>query len=198
MQSEAQKKSLLLASSSPYRKMLLERLGLPFGTLAPEIDESPRPGESPARLVARLALEKAEAVSSRNTAAVVIGSDQVAVHNGRIMGKPGTAAQARQQLLEFSGSRVDFLTAVSIRCADSGLRFDRTVTTEVRFRALSEPEIQRYVAQDNPVDCAGGIKSEAAGIALLQAMRSDDPTAIIGLPLISVAEALRMAGFALP
>jgi septum formation protein len=198
MQSEAQKKSLLLASSSPYRKMLLERLGLPFEILVPAVDESPRPGETPARLVARLAAEKAEAIADRATAAVVIGSDQVAVHNGRVIGKPGTPAKARQQLLGFSGSRVDFLTAVSVRCADRGLRFDRTVTTEVRFRALSENEIARYVAQDHPVDCAGGFKSEAAGIALLQAMRSDDPTAIIGLPLISVAEALRAAGFDIP
>ena len=178
--------------------MLLERLGLSFDTLVPNIDESVRPGESPARLVARLAAEKAEAVAEREPAAIVIGSDQVAVHNGRAVGKPGTAARAREQLLAFSGSRVDFLTAVSIRCTDSGFRFDRTVTTEVRFRRLSEPEIRRYVAHDDPVDCAGGFKSEAAGIALLQAMRSDDPTAIIGLPLISVAEALRQAGLNLP
>jgi septum formation protein len=198
MQKQAQKKSLLLASSSPYRKMLLERLGLPFEIQVPAVDEAERPGESPARLVARLAAEKAEAVAVRAPGAIVIGSDQVAVHNGRAVGKPGSAAKARQQLLAFSGSRVDFLTAVCVRCTGSDFRFDRTVTTEVRFRLLSEPEIRRYVAHDNPVDCAGGFKSEAAGITLLQAMRSDDPTAIIGLPLISVAEALRQAGLELP
>ena len=178
--------------------MLLERLGLPFEIQVPDLDEAEHPGESPALLVARLAAQKAEAVAVRAPAAIVIGSDQVAVHSGRAVGKPGSAANARRQLLAFSGSRVDFLTAVSVRCTDIEFRFDRTVTTEVRFRLLSEPEIRRYVAHDNPVDCAGGFKSETAGITLLQAMRSDDPTAIIGLPLICVAEALRRAGLELP
>jgi len=120
------------------------------------------------------------------------------VHKGQPLGKPGTAEKARAQLLAFSGGRVDFLTAVSLRCAEDGFRYDRTVTTEVRFRALTEAEVRRYVALDNPLDCAGAFKSEAAGIALLEAIRSDDPTAIIGLPLISVADALRRAGLRLP
>jgi len=198
MQPQSQKRSLVLASTSPYRKLLLERLGIPFEVYSPQIDETAQPGETPARLVRRLAAEKAEAVSRRLPAAVVIGSDQLALHDGGVVGKPGTAARARRQLASFSGSRVDFLTAISVRCADSGFRFDNTVTTEVRFRSLSESEIRRYVARDNPVDCAGGFKSEATGTALLQAMRSDDPTAIIGLPLICLAEALRQAGFDLP
>jgi len=198
MQEQAQKKSLLLASSSPYRKMLLERLGLPFEVRVPDVAEVARPGESPTRLVARLAAEKAEAIAARDTSAVVIGSDQLAVHDGQPLGKPGTPEKACAQLQAFSGGHVEFVTAVSVRCAESGFRFDRTVTTEVRFRVLSKAEIRRYVALDDPVDCAGAFKSEAAGIALLEAMRSDDPTAIIGLPLISVAEALRQAGLQLP
>jgi septum formation protein len=178
--------------------MLLERLGLPFEVQSPSVDESPQPGETPGRQVKRLAAAKAEAVSQCRPAAVVIGSDQLAVHEGRVLGKPGSAAGARRQLTAFSGSRVDFLTAISIRCAETGFHFERTVTTEVRFRTLSPAEIRRYVALDHPVDCAGGFKSEASGTALLHAMRSDDPTAIVGLPLISVAEALRQAGFDAP
>ena len=198
MHPQAHKKSLLLASSSPYRKLLLERLGIPFEVHSPQIDETAKPGESPARLVQRLAAEKAEAVARLLPAAVVIGSDQLALHDGQVVGKPGTAARARRQLASFSGSRVDFLTALSVRCEDSGFRFENTVTTEVWFRSLSQAEIRRYVARDDPIDCAGGFKSEATGTALLQAMRSDDPTAIIGLPLICLAEALRQAGFDLP
>ena len=198
MHPQAHKKSLLLASSSPYRKLLLERLGIPFEVHSPQIDETARPGETPARLVKRLAAEKAEAVARLLPAAVVIGSDQLALHDGQVVGKPGTAARARRQLASFSGSRVDFLTALSVRCEDSGFRFENTVTTEVWFRSLSQAEIRRYVARDDPIDCAGGFKSEATGTALLQAMRSDDPTAIIGLPLICLAEALRQAGFDLP
>ncbi len=198
MHAKSQKRSLILASSSPYRKLLLERLGLPFEVQYSSVDESPQPGETPARQVKRLAAAKTDAVCECRPAAVVIGSDQLAVHEGRVLGKPGSAAGARRQLTAFSNSRVDFLTALSIRCADSGFRFEKTVTTEVRFRTLSAAEIRRYVALDHPIDCAGGFKSEACGTALLQAMRSDDPTAIVGLPLISVAEALRQAGFKVP
>jgi len=198
MHAKSQKRSLILASSSPYRKLLLERLGLPFEVQYSSVDESPQPGETPARQVKRLAAAKTDAVCECRPAAVVIGSDQLAVHEGRVLGKPGSAAGARRQLTALSNSRVDFLTALSIRCADSGFRFEKTVTTEVRFRTLSATEIRRYVALDHPIDCAGGFKSEACGTALLQAMRSDDPTAIVGLPLISVAEALRQAGFKVP
>jgi septum formation protein len=186
MQAQSQKRLLVLGSSSPYRKLLLERLGLPFEVCPPAIDESPAAGES------------AQAIADRFPAAVVIGCDQVAVHRGRLLGKPGTAARARQQLASFSGEQVDFLSAIAVRCRESGFHFATTVVTEVCFRTLTEQEIRRYVERDNPVDCAGGFKSEETGTALLRAMRSDDPTAIIGLPLISLAEALREAGYVLP
>jgi len=198
MQPQSRKSPLILASSSPYRKILLERLGQPFKVCSPAIDEDALPGEEPAALAARLAGEKAEVVSSRHPDAVVIGSDQVAVFDGRIIGKPGSMAAARRQLATFSGPRVVFLSAVAVRSAGREFRFDAIVTTEVVFRALSAAEIGRYVERDKPVDCAGGFKSEQTGTALLQAMRSDDPTAIIGLPLISVAEALRRAGYDVP
>jgi len=198
MQAQSQKRLLVLGSSSPYRKLLLERLGLPFEVCPPAIDESPAAGESAPQLAARLADEKAQAIADRFPAAVVIGCDQVAVHRGRLLGKPGTAARARQQLASFSGEQVDFLSAIAVRCRESGFHFATTVVTEVCFRTLTEQEIRRYVERDNPVDCAGGFKSEETGTALLRAMRSDDPTAIIGLPLISLAEALREAGYVLP
>jgi septum formation protein len=195
---QTQKRSLILASSSPYRKMLLDRLGIPFAVQSPEVDESRQAGESPERMVERLAAWKASAVAQGSPAAVVIGSDQVALHEGRVVGKPGSTARARQQLSSFSGRQVDFLTAVSVQCLEARLSFAACVVTEVCFRDLSEAEIERYIARDNPVDCAGSFKSEAAGIALLRSMRSSDPTAIVGLPLISVAEALRQAGYAVP
>ena len=198
MQEQSQKRSLVLASSSPYRKLLLDRLGLPFEVVSPGIDETPGGGEPGPQLVARLADEKALAVTRHFPTSVVIGCDQVAVHQGRVIGKPGTVARAREQLASFSGSQVDFLSALSIRCRQSGFHFATTVVTEVFFRTLSDDEIRRYVERDNPVDCAGGFKSEATGTSLLRAMRSDDPTAIIGLPLISLAAALRDAGYELP
>ena len=178
--------------------MLLERLGVPFTVLSSAVDESRRPGEAPARMVQRLAETKAAIVAQDSPAAVVIGSDQVAVHAGQVVGKPGDAARARQQLTSFNGSEVEFLTAVSVQCLELGLHFAASVVTEVSFRDLTAAEIERYVARDNPLDCAGAFKSEAAGIALLQAMHSSDPTAIIGLPLISVAQALREAGYNVP
>lgn len=189
---------LILASSSPYRKLLLERLGLPFTTVSPQVDESPSAGESPEALVARLATAKAMAVAGSQPAAVVIGSDQVAVYDGGILGKPGSPDRARRQLAAFSGKTVRFLSAVSVRCLETDFRFDRIVATEVAFRELAEAEIARYVERDRPLDCAGGFRSEATGSALLRAMDSSDPTAIIGLPLITVAEALREAGFTVP
>lgn len=198
MPAKTDHRPLILASSSPYRKRLLERLGLPFTTFSPEVDESPRDGEPPQALAARLATEKAMAAASRQPRAVVIGSDQVAVHNGGILGKPGSAERARQQLAAFSGQTVHFLSAVSVRCQETDFRFDRVVATEVAFRELGEAEIARYVERDRPLDCAGGFRSEATGSALLRAMHSSDPSAIIGLPLITVAEALRRAGFTVP
>lgn len=191
-------RTLILASSSPYRRGLLERLQLPFETVVPDIDESPLPGERPQALVARLAAAKAAVVAARSPGAVVIGSDQVAVHGARIIGKPGTAERAREQLAAFSGQTVEFLTAVSVQCRDTGQRHDRTVVTEAAFRTLTADEIRRYVERDRPFDCAGAFRSEAAGSALLRHLRSDDPTAIVGLPLIAIAAALREAGYPIP
>jgi septum formation protein len=189
---------LILASSSPYRKELLARFGIPFETRSPAIDESARPTESPAALATRLAREKAEALSREFPGSVVIGSDQVAVHRGRVVGKPGSAERAWRQLEAFSGESVEFLTAVCVRCLESGFCREETVGTEVLFRQLTPAEIRRYVERDQPTDCAGSFKSEAAGPSLLRAMHSSDPTAIVGLPLIAVAAALREAGFDLP
>lgn len=190
--------ALILASSSPYRRDLLERLGLPFTVESPEIDESPRPGESPESLVARLAREKAQAVGARHSAAYVIGSDQLAVCGTDIIGKPGTREAAMKQLASFSGREVVFHTAVAVCHGNAAPAFERTVDTVMRFRDLAAEEIRRYVERENPVDCAGSFKSESGGISLFHSMTSDDPTAIVGLPLIAVSEALRQAGFKVP
>jgi len=198
MQKQSHTRTLILASTSPYRKLLLERLGLVFEVRSPHVDETPLPGEAASALAARLAASKAEALARQFPEAVVIGSDQVALCNGAIVGKPETIARAERQLAAFSGQAVDFLSAVSLRCLDAGFVFDRTVTTRVCFRELGTEEIRRYVRLDRPLQCAGSFKSEAAGLALLSAMQSDDPSAIIGLPLIAVAEALRQLGYAVP
>ena len=178
--------------------MLLDRLHLNFNTVTPAIDEVPLEGEPPDQLVLRLAREKAGAVSALHPKALVIGSDQVAVFDGKIIGKPGTAEKAIKQLRHFSGKNVQFLTAVSIRCLESGFESSALQVTNAAFRRLSDAEIRRYVDLDRPLDCAGSFKSEAAGITLLESMQSDDPTAIIGLPLIAVSALLREAGFTLP
>lgn len=178
--------------------MLLERLPLNFITLSPAIDETPLPQESPEDLVARLATEKARAVSGLYPDAVVIGSDQVAVFKSRIIGKPGSVDIAVEQLQQFSGQCVGFLTAVTVQCEASGFFSASTVTTDVRFRLLDHAEIKRYVATDMPLDCAGAFKSEAGGSSLLTRLKSDDPAAIIGLPLIKLSAMLREAGFRIP
>jgi septum formation protein len=198
MQQQSHNEKLILASSSPYRKMLLERLGIPFGIFSPAVDESPLEGEPPGQLVSRLASDKARAAAQHFPLSTVIGSDQVAVCSDSIVGKPGNAANAVAQLRNFSGRSVDFLTAISVLCHNTGFDYRSVVVTGVRFRELSDEEIRRYVAADNPIDCTGSFKSEAGGISLLRSMTSDDPTAIIGLPLIRVSEALRQAGFQVP
>jgi len=198
MQQQSQKRILILASSSLYRKFLMERLGLPFEVFSPAIDETPNKEESAAGLVSRLAGEKARITSRKYPGCTVIGSDQAAVCDGGIVGKPGSAAKAVDQLLSFSGRTVQFLTAVCLRCDETAFCFERTVSTDVCFRQLSAQEVRRYVELEKPLDCAGSFKSEALGISLLESMRSDDPTAIIGLPLIAVAEALRQAGIQVP
>jgi septum formation protein len=198
MQSQSHIRKLILASSSPYRKLLLDRLRLEFSVLAPAVDEFPLDQESPQQTVVRLAREKALAVSARHPAAVVIGSDQLAVFEDRIIGKPGSCEKAVGQLKQFSGQQILFLTAVHVCCSDSGFDRGEAVNTEVKFRVLSDAEIRRYVALDQPLDCAGGFKSEASGISLLESMHSEDPTAIIGLPLIAVSRLLRATGFRTP
>ena len=198
MQQQTLNRKLILASTSPYRKMLLERLGIPFEVFSPEIDESPRQGEKASVLVSRLAADKARAAAMRFPSCLIIGSDQLAACNEKIVGKPGNTANAIEQLQSFSGQEVHFLTAISVFCSETAFHYEQTVVTDVRFRKLSGEEIRRYVAMDKPIDCAGSFKSEAAGISLLQSMTSKDPTAIIGLPLIAVSAALRKAGLQAP
>jgi septum formation protein len=178
--------------------MLLERLTLDFTVLSPSIDETPHPDERPAGLVDRLAKEKARVISAQHPEALVIGSDQLAVFKNRIIGKPGSVRGAVEQLQQFSGHCVRFLTAVAVNCTESGFFSSSTISTDVCFRVLDDSEIRRYVAMDNPVDCAGGFKSEAGGSTLLTHMKSDDPAAIIGLPLIRLSAMLREAGIPVP
>ncbi len=185
---------LILASTSRYRRELLERLRLPFEILSPEVDEAPRFGEHPAALAQRLALAKAHAVSARHPDAVVIGSDQVADLDGEPIGKPGTHERAVAQLEAMRGRSVVFQTAVAVvRGADSHVG-SALVPVTVRFRQLSDDEIEHYLRSEQPYDCAGSAKAETLGIALLEAIESDDPTALIGLPLIRTCALLRAAG----
>ena len=189
---------LILASTSRYRRALLERLALPFTVARPDTDESPRPGEPPQALARRLALAKAEAVlASSGHDSWVIGSDQVAELDGRPLGKPGSHAAAVAQLQSMSGREVRFLTAVCLAGPD-GRRLQALDITTVRFRALGDDEIERYVAREQPLDCAGSFKSEGLGIALFEEIDNRDPTALIGLPMIATARMLREAGFLIP
>jgi septum formation protein len=185
---------LILASTSRYRRELLERLRLPFDTVAPEVDETPLPGEAPAVLAQRLALAKAQAVARAHPQAVVIGSDQVADLQGQCLGKPGQHERAVAQLRAMRGRDVIFQTAVAL--VAPGLVQQELAQVRVRFRDLSDEEIERYLHAEQPYDCAGSAKSEGLGIALLDSIDSDDPTALIGLPLIRTCRLLRQAGWA--
>jgi len=189
---------LVLASSSRYRRELLGRLTSQFSWLAPDVDESPRPGEAPAALAARLAALKAAAIATGRPDAVVIGSDQVAALGERVLGKPGTAARAMAQLAGCSGHTVVFHTAVVILAPGGVGPRTHVDRTEAEFRMLSEEEIHRYVQQDQPLDCAGSFRAESLGISLFTALRTSDPSAIQGLPLIWVSAALRELGWQLP
>lgn len=189
---------IILASTSPYRRELLARLRLPFTTAKPHVDETRLAGEAPAALASRLALAKAQAVAAQHPAAIVIGSDQVAHIGDEIFSKPGTAERARAQLRQMSGQTVLFQTALALIRQQDGIVLQETEPTEVRFRTLTDAEITRYVEMEQPLDCAGSAKAEALGISLLDALRSDDPTAIIGLPLIRLAHMLRTLGVTLP
>lgn len=187
--------SLILASTSRYRRDLLARLGLPFTVEAPGIDESARPGERPDALALRLAAEKAHAVARRHPAALVIGSDQAATLDGAIaIGKPGNHERAREQLRAASGRTMDFHTALCVARASDGFDERASVATRVRFRRLDDAEIERYLLREQPWDCAGAAKAEGLGIALLEAIEGDDPTALVGLPLIALTRMLRHAG----
>ena len=190
--------ALVLGSSSPYRRELLARLRQPFTTAAPQVDETPRAHETPRALALRLALAKAREVASRHPQAIVIGSDQVADLAGQPLGKPGTHPRAVAQLRQMSGQTVVFQTALAVVCAATGFEQTDLAAVEVRFRALGDAEIERYLQAEQPYDCAGSAKSEGLGIALLEAIHSDDPTALVGLALIRTARLLRAAGLQLP
>ena len=186
--------ALILASTSRYRRDLLQRLRLPFEVVAPEVVETPRPGEAPAALATRLALAKAQAVAAVHPQAVVIGSDQVAELDGLPIGKPGTHERAFAQLRRMSGREVIFHTALAVVHAARGHEAVDTARVRVRFRQLADAEIERYLQLDQPYDCAGSAKCESLGVALLDAIDSDDPTALVGLPLIRTCAMLRAAG----
>ena len=189
---------LVLASTSPYRRALLERLGLPFECAAPDTDETAQPGESALELAQRLARLKAESVAARHPGDVVVGSDQVALRGHDRLGKPGSVERCVAQLVQSSGREVEFLTAVHVLDARSGRGESHVDRTLVRFRTLGRDEIERYVAAERPLDCAGGFKAEALGIALFERIESGDPTGLTGLPLIWLCGALRRAGIAVP
>ena len=190
--------NLVLASTSIYRRKLLERLGLPFTVARPDTDETPLPDESPQALTERLALAKAEAVlAGAADDTWVIGSDQVAELDSRPLGKPGRHAAAVAQLQSMSGRQVRFLTAVCL-AGPAGRRLQALDITAVRFRRLSDDEIARYIVREQPLDCAGSFKSEGLGIALFEEIDNRDPTALIGLPMIATARLLREAGFVIP
>jgi septum formation protein len=189
-------KDLILASTSPYRRELLARLGVPFQCVAPGADEVRLADEPAGPMAARLARLKAELVAARHPGAIVIGSDQVALRGDEILGKPGTVERCREQLRASAGREVLFLTAVHIANGEQAeSHVDQTV---VRFRELSAAEIDRYIEREQPLDCAGGFKAEALGIALFERIESIDPTGLTGLPLIWVCAALRRAGVPVP
>ncbi|MEW6293920.1 MAG: Maf family nucleotide pyrophosphatase [Pseudomonadota bacterium] len=189
---------LVLASTSPYRRELLGRLQLPFEVCAPETDETPLSGEVPAATAERLAVAKAAAVVEKYPDALIIGSDQVAYFGNQRYGKPGNRENARLQLRSLSGKIVVFHTGLCLLNTRSGRRHLRGVATEARFRELSDAEIERYMDKENALNCSGSARSEGLGISLLEWMRSDDPTALVGLPLIALAEMLRAEGIPLP
>ena len=188
---------LILGSTSRYRHELLSRLRLPFEAIAPHVDETPLPHEAPHTLACRLAKAKAQAVAELYPEAVVIGSDQVADLAGEPLGKPGTHERATQQLQSMRGQTVVFQTAVAVVCLSTGFEQCELASVEVKFRDLSDAEIEAYLLAEQPYDCAGSAKSEGLGISLLEAIRNDDPTALVGLPLIRTCRMLRAAGIPL-
>jgi septum formation protein len=195
--SQSVNRPLILGSTSPYRRELLARLRLPFDVASPDVDETPYPNETPRDLACRLALAKAHAVAARFPAAVVIGSDQVADLDGQPLGKPGTHERAVAQLRQMRGRIVVFQTAVAVVCTETGFAQTDLAPVRVRFRDLSDAEIEAYLRAETPYDCAGSAKSEGLGITLLASIENDDPTALVGLPLIRTSHLLRAAGLTL-
>ena len=190
-------RKLILGSTSIYRRELLARLRVPFEVAAPEVDETPHRQETPADMARRLALAKARAVAAKFPSAIVIGSDQVADLDGQPLGKPVTHERATAQLRQMRGRTVVFQTAVSVVCLENGFAASDLAPVQVKFRDLSDAEIEHYLRAEQPYDCAGSAKSEGLGIALLESILSDDPTALVGLPLIRTCKLLRAAGLPL-
>ena len=195
--SSTQQRRLILGSTSVYRKELLSRLRLNFDVASPQVDETPLPGETPLQIARRLALAKAQAVAQRHPDCIVIGSDQVADLDGLALGKPGNFERALAQLQAMRGKTVVFHTALAVVCQDSGFCQQDVAPVRVQFRNLSDAELSHYLRAEEPYDCAGSAKSEGLGIALLERIDNDDPTALVGLPLIRTAAMLRAAGIAL-
>ena len=192
-----QNRKLILGSTSLYRRTLLDRLGIAYSIEAPQVDEEPFASETPTNLAQRLALAKAHAVAQRFPECIVIGSDQVADLNGCALGKPGNHARAVEQLRQMSGKTVIFHTAVAVICLQTRFNQQAMASVKVKFRTLSDEEIENYLRKERPYDCAGSAKSEGLGIVLLESIESDDPTALIGLPLIRTSHMLRAAGIEL-
>ncbi len=193
-----QERTLVLASTSPFRRALLEKLRISFETLSPDVDEAPREGESPRALVARLSEAKACAGAKAYPDALIIGSDQVAVASEEVLGKPGNHEKACQQLAQLSGQRVEFLTGLCLFDTASGKTRTDVVPYAVTFRKLSAQQIERYLQAEQPYNCAGSFKSEALGISLFESMHGEDPNALIGLPLIRLVTWLNEAGIDIP
>ena len=190
-------RQLVLGSTSRYRRELLARLNIAFEVAAPDVDETPLPHEAPGALAERLALAKAKAVADQFPLAVVIGSDQVADLKGQCLGKPGTHEKAVAQLRQMRGQTVIFQTAVAVVCLETGFEQHSLAAVRVKFRNLTDDDIENYLRIEQPYDCAGSAKSEGLGIALLDSIDSDDPTALIGLPLIRTCQMIRAAGIEL-
>lgn len=197
-ETSATTRRIVLGSSSPYRRELLSRLKVPFDVELPDVDEAPRSGETPRDIAWRLAIEKARAVARKHPDAAVIGSDQVADLDGEPLGKPGTHERAVEQLRRMRGRVVVFQTAVAVVCAQTGFEEVDLAPVRVTFRDLADAEIEAYLRAEKPYDCAGSARSEGLGIALLEKIENDDPSALVGLPLIRTCRMLRAAGVRLP
>lgn len=187
---------LILASSSPYRRELLARLGIPFESVAPDVDETPHPNEAPPELVKRLAIAKARAVAEKHPKTLVVGSDQVVIYDGKIAGKPGNHANAVAQLRAASGKRITLFTGLALLNAATGRLQSEVVPYSVTFRRLTDAQIESYLRKEQPYGCAGSVKSEGLGVALIEHFDGDDPNALIGLPLIWLVRMLENEGVA--